>query len=290
MAADPHPSGGTGACSRIGASVRSTDLALFEGLAELARDGMIDHIQLQLIPEPELRFRERMEIFETAGIPILLHAPYHTHGVNPCQPAAYREIGTAEAREVIDAAICQSFEAADRLGSPLIVLHAGTYEEGTYGDAVEEFSAFTDRYRDRRFILENMPAVFRGQQMLGITAAETEQLISGKINGICLDFAHLSCSATYLGRPFAAELDEFEQLPVRHHHLTNTQRGSARDRHCPLDHPDGGLDFSLVIPSLRRRPLVRTSLEYRKDAVFYRRQLACFDHLCREFGDQPNGV
>jgi endonuclease IV len=277
-------------CSRAGASVRSTDAGLFEGLAELAREGRIDHIQLQLIPEPEIRFRERMKVFEAAEVPILLHAPYHTHGVNPCQPAAYREISTAEARDAIDGAICQSFDAADRLGSPLIVLHAGVYEEGMYEDAVAEFFAFTDRYRDRRFILENLPAVFRGQRMLGITAAETKRLIGDNISGICLDFAHLSCSAAYLGRPFADELERFEQLPIRHHHLTNTERGSVRDRHCPLDHPDGGLDFSLVIPSLRRRPQVRTTLEYRKDAVFYRRQLACFGRLCRKFGTEPAGV
>lgn len=277
-------------CSRVGASVRSTDADLFEGLAELARDGRIDHIQIQLIPEPEIRFRERMEVFEVAGVPILLHAPYHSHGVNPCQPAAFQKTRTAEAREVIDAAICQSFEAADRLGSPLIVLHAGVYEEGMYGEAVAEFLAFTDRYPDSRFILENLPAVFRGQRMLGITAAETKRLIGDNISGICLDFAHLSCSAAYLGHAFADELGGFELLPIRHHHLTNTERGSVRDRHCPLDHPDGGLDFSLVIPSLQRRPSVRTTLEYRKDAAFYRHQLACFGRLCRKFGTEPARV
>ena len=57
-----------------------------------------------------------------------------------------------------------------------------------------------------------------------------------------------------------------------------------RDEHLPLDHPEGGLDFSAVMAFLRRRPRVQTSLEYKEnDPAVYDRQLRVFDTIYRKF-------
>jgi sugar phosphate isomerase/epimerase len=260
------------------------DTGFFRSLVPLYAEGRIDHIQIQLVPEDDRSLSGRLQEFGAVDLPLVLHAPYHSHGVNPCQPGAFQDIAPAHAREKLDAAMQQTFEAADTLGSPLIILHAGVYEAGTRDEAVAGFLAFRETYPDRRLVLENLPAFFRGVPMLGTTAAELEMLSAPGHPGICLDFAHLYCTANYYGRLFSDELAGYERMAIRHHHLTNTEKGSIRDRHLALDHPDGGLDFSLVIPSIQRRPAVGTSLEYRTDAGFYRHQLACLDTLVRRSG------
>lgn len=258
-------------------SARAPALAL---LAALYEGGSIRHIQVQAVPLPRRLFREGLARVAAAGIPSIVHAPHHSHGVNPCAPAAYDARPLSEIEEHIELAMSQTLEAADTLGAETIVLHAGRYEPGGRSAAVEEFSGFLDRHADPRLALENLPAVYAGYPLLGNTAEELAALAESKITRFCLDFPHLACTANHRRLSFAAELERFEPLRVTLHHLSNVRSGSITDEHLELDHPDGGLDLAAVFARLRQHPAVPTTLEYKQDSPsVYARQVQVFARL-----------
>lgn len=269
---------------RIGAGVRSDDPATFTALAAMYREGGIDHVQVQVIPAERKVFRAEMEAIADAGVQIVVHAPHHGHGVNPCAPTAYDDRPPAEIEAWTEEALTETAEAADLTGAEKIVLHVGRHLPGRKEEAEETFAAFLDRHFDPRFILENLPAVYAGYPLLGNTAGELRTLSGGRIKGFCLDFAHLFCTANYLGAPFAALLAPFNDLPLDLFHLSNSRKGSITDEHLLIDHPEGGLDFSAVIPFIAAHPEIDTSLEYKEnDPGLYAEQLPVFDALFRKY-------
>ncbi|WP_332450349.1 TIM barrel protein [Methanoculleus sp.] len=259
------------------ASRPSETLAL---LTKLYDEGNIRHIQIQAVPLPQPLFQEALDRVVAAGIPSVVHAPHHSHGVNPCAPTAYDDRPAAEIKEHIEVAMSQTFEAADTLGAETIVLHAGRYEPGGRSAAVEEFSRFLDTYTDPRLTLENLPSVYAGHPLLGTTAEELAALAGGTITQFCLDFPHLACTVNHRPLSFLDELGRFERLNVTLHHLSNLRRGSIHDEHLELDHPDGGLDLAAVFARLRRHPAVPVTLEYKQDIPeIYTRQARVFTGL-----------
>ncbi|WP_214041604.1 TIM barrel protein [Methanoculleus sp.] len=263
--------------SVFSSSCRSGSRTLLAGLYE---KGAIRHIQVQVVPLPPPLFRERLDRVAAAGIPSIVHAPHHGHGVNPCAPAAYDDRPAKEIEAHVQEAMSQTLEAADALGAETIVIHAGRYEPGGRCAAAEAFAGFLDRHADPRFALENLPAIYAGYPLLGNTAGELAALAGKKITRFCLDFPHLACTASYRRLSFAEELERFEGLDVTLHHLSNIRRGSITDEHLELDHPDGGLDLAAVFARLRRHPAVPTTLEYKQDsAEVYARQAEVFAGL-----------
>jgi len=264
----------------LGCTVRLNDPETLALLAKLYEEGAIHHIQVQVVPLPRPLFRQHLTAVAAAGIPAVIHAPHHGHGVNPCAPNAYDDRPLTEIEAYIEEAMSRTCDAADVLGTETIVLHAGRYEPGGHAAAVEEFSRFLDRYNDSRFTLENLPAVYAGYPLLGNTAGELADLGGKRITRFCLDFPHLACTANYRGLPFAEELERFENLNVTYHHLSNMRRGSITDEHLELDHPDGGLDLAAVFSRLRRHAAVPTALEYKHDSPeVYARQVRVFAGL-----------
>ena len=253
--------------------MKSTDLPGFLSLAGLCAEGVVEHLQVLLYPEPGAEARARLEAMAAAGVPVILHAPHHLHGVNLSAGE------TAPLRQVEDA-MARTFEAADLLMANAIVLHAGEYSPGCREAAVAAFSEFLDRYRDPRFLLENLPPHRGHMQMLGCTAPELQEIASGRVAGFCLDFAHLHCTASASAQPFRGLLAGFGTLPVRLHHLSGTPAGSTVDRHLPLDHPENGLDLPAVMGWIRAHPGIPTSLElHGAGSSEYRTQAAVFARL-----------
>ncbi|MDK2989942.1 MAG: hypothetical protein PWR16_1471 [Methanoculleus sp.] len=264
----------------LGCTVRLDDEETLALLAELYEEAAIRHIQVQAVPLPPPLFRERLAAVAATGIPSIVHAPHHGHGVNPCAPAAYDDRPANEIEEYMEEAMSQTLEAADVLGAETIVLHAGRYEPGGRCAAAETFSRFLDRHADPRLALENLPAVYAGYPLLGNTAGELAGLAGRKITRFCLDFPHLACTANYRRLSFADELERFEDLNVTLHHLSNVRSGSITDEHLELDHPDGGLDLAAVFARLRRHAGVPTTLEYKEDSAdVYARQVQVFAGL-----------
>jgi sugar phosphate isomerase/epimerase len=266
----------------IGCSLPSDDAEAQAVLAALYGRGSIDHIQIQIIPETKGTFQKRLDLFAQAGIPTVIHAPHHGHGVNPCAPTAYDDRPPAVIRSHIEDAMAQTLEAADYLGAETIVMHAGRYEEGGRTAAETCFAEFLDRHFDPRMALENLPSVYAGYPLLGNTADDLAGLAGGKIRRFCLDFGHLYCTANDRGLSFRQELDRFARLDVVHHHLANNRRGSITDEHLELDHPEGGLDLDVVFSWIREHRSVATTLELKREtADVYVRQLQVFDRLYR---------
>lgn len=298
----------------IGAGVRSDDMETFNTLSTMYHAGLIDHIQVMLIPQEEKLFRKHLEVISSSGAYIIVHAPHHGQGVNPCAPAAFETRSPAEISAWIESAMSQTFEAADLLDTPSIVMHAGRYESGktdttdsadstdtqntkntqniknikditdTKDTAISTLQEFLSVYRDPRIILENLPEVYANFHLLGSTADELVQISDGLVNGYCLDFAHLYCTTNYLHLSYAGELSKFGELsdshPVKLHHLSNSIKGSITDEHLELNHKNGGLDFDLVIGYIKKHPEIQTSLEYKhNNAEIYVEQLKVFDNL-----------
>ncbi|HTY14424.1 MAG TPA: TIM barrel protein [Methanoregulaceae archaeon] len=274
----------------IGCGVRSDDLETFKGLAALAEQGVIDHIQVLVVPEPEPRFRSRVETMAAYDALCILHAPHHLQGVNPCFPSAIDPENPWHARKSLESALIQTFQMADELSSPMIVLHAGHYPKGMREEAFSGFSDFLDRYFDPRYILENLPEVFRDLIFIGTSAPDLVRLSNGKIKGYCLDFPHLYCTSNYWGLSFERELMKFETLPVSLHHLSNSRKSSFRDEHLPLDHPDGGIDLNLVMGWISNHRGIQTSLEYKYDDIgIYYSQIREFNRLFKRYHETMNG-
>jgi endonuclease IV len=248
--------------SGAGVAIGTGDRVALAACIDLFSRGLLDHLQAYIIPGPKSRLREDIAEIAETGIPIVVHAPHHGHQVNPCAPGAFE---TGRRRDLLDAhietAMSQTFEAADELGAPLIVLHAGRYEDGKREEAERTFALFLDRYRDPRIILENLPSVYAGYRLLGNTAGDLQRLAGLRSMGFCLDFAHLHCTASYLHRSFAGLVGEFDQLGISLHHLSGSPARSVSDRHLTLDHPENGIDLRVVADSIRRRPGIGTTLE-----------------------------
>jgi sugar phosphate isomerase/epimerase len=264
----------------IGCGVRSDDLKTFKGLAILAEQGEIDHIQVLVIPDPEPDFRDRIETIASYDILCVLHAPHHLQGVNPCCPSAVDPGNPDRARETLESALGQTLLMADELQAQCIVLHAGHYPDGQREEAFLGFADFLDHYFDPRYILENLPEIFRDLKFIGTTAPDLIRLSDGKIKGYCLDFPHLYCMANYRAYSFDEELLKFGSIPVSLHHLSNSRKLSSRDEHLPLNHPEGGLDFRVVMSWISRHAGVHTSLEYKyNDISVYHEQIREFYRL-----------
>ncbi|MCE5337288.1 MAG: TIM barrel protein [Methanomicrobiaceae archaeon] len=264
----------------LGCTVQIDDQETLALLVALHKEGAIRHIQVQAVPMPRPAFKKHLAAIAAAGIPSIVHAPHHNHGVNPCAPAAYDDRAPQEIQKHIELAMSQAFEAADTLGADAIVLHAGRYLPGERRGAEGEFAVFLDRHADPRFALENLPAVYGGYPLLGNTAGELAALAGTRITRFCLDFPHLACTANYSDLAFVEELKRFDSLDVTLHHLSNIRRGSITDEHLELDHPDSGLDLAAVFARLRRHKTIPTTLEYKQDSpAVYTRQVRVFAGL-----------
>ena len=124
---------------RAGCSAESPDHEIIEGLASLVRDGLADHLQVVIIPEHPYEFTRTLEVLGACDVPVIIHAPYHKHGLNPCAPYAFSDEPRATIDIKIDTALQQTAEAADTTSSPFIVMHAGQYPKGTKPAAKEGF-------------------------------------------------------------------------------------------------------------------------------------------------------
>lgn len=262
--------------------MRSDDLETFHLLSLLADQGLIDHIQVYVVPAPEEVLNRGIEEIAMTDARIIVHAPHHHEGVNPADPSLGGSIPAATGKAQIEAGMADAFEVADRLDAPFIIAHAGFFGQLDWQTALINVRSFIDLYHDRRLLIENLPSVHKDLKFIGATAEELRSLNLSRTGGVCLDFAHLYCTANYLSLPYRDLLHSFSTLPVRFHHLSNSRIGSITDQHLPLDHPEGGIEFDLVMEWVRNHPQNQTSLEYKNSAhAIYEQQLLVFDDLYR---------
>lgn len=268
--------------SGVGVAIGSDDREALEVCTVLFGKGLLGHIQVQIVPGPASEVRTDVEKIAETAIPVVVHAPHHAHHVNPCAPGAFETRHPDQLEARIETAMAQTFEAADELEAPLIVLHAGRYEDGRRREAERTFASFLEQYRDGRIVLENLPPVYAGYRLLGNTAADLQRLAGPAGVRVCLDFAHLHCTAGYLHRSFAGLVGEFAPLDVALHHLSGSPARSVTDRHLTLDHPANGIDLATVAEAVRKRPGIGTTLELKEvDPQVFEGQVRFFCRLIR---------
>lgn len=272
---------------RIAGAVKARDPASFDALAGLARAGRLDGIQVYV--KGPLTQADRATIEAQAPLPVsfAVHAPHHEDGVNPVEPTAPGDLTPAEGQTRLEAGMTGAFEATDLLGADTIVFHAGCVVRYGPDEALDAMAAFLDAWHDPRLVLENMPAIHRDLSFVGTSAAELASLGLGRVRGYCLDLAHLFVASNFHGWNYSAALAAFESLPVVYHHLSNSPVGSIRDRHLPLDAPDGGVPFEDAIAWIAAHAATTTCLEYKTaGGGVYDAQLAVFDALYRRYAPE----
>ena len=269
---------------RIAAAVKLHDPASFAALAGLARAGRLDGLQVYVKGPLTGADRAAIEVHAPLPVEFAIHAPHHQDGVNPVEPTAPGNLSPADGAARLEAGMTAALEAADLLGAETVVFHAGCVIRHGPAEALAAMAAFFDAWADPRLVLENMPAIHRDLSFVGTSAPELAGLGLGRVRGYCLDLAHLYVASNFFGWDYAAALAAFGELPVAYHHLSNSPAGSVRDRHSPLDAPDGGVPFEHAIPWIASRPATTTCLEYKTaGGGIYEAQLAAFDALYRRY-------
>jgi sugar phosphate isomerase/epimerase len=269
---------------RIAGAVKVRDPASFDAVAGLARSARLDGLQLYVKGPLATIDRATIEAYSSLPVSFAIHAPHHEDGVNPVEPTVPGGLSPAEGRARLEEGMTAALEAADLLAAGTIVFHAGCVVDQGPEEALAAMAAFYDAWADPRLVLENMPAVHRDLSFVGTSAPELRELGLGRVSGYCLDLAHLYVASNFRGWDYAAALSAFEALPVVYHHLSNSPAGSIRDRHLPLDAPDGGVPLERVISWIAAHPGTTTCLEYKTaGGGVYDAQLAVFDGLYRRF-------
>ncbi|MDT8358257.1 MAG: xylose isomerase, partial [Methanomicrobiaceae archaeon] len=90
---------------RIGAGARSDDTGMFRTLAGMHREGTLDCVQLLIVPEGRALFKQHLEIIHSGEVPVIIHAPHHGLGINPCAPAAFETQSPTEMEGLIEGAM-----------------------------------------------------------------------------------------------------------------------------------------------------------------------------------------
>ena len=269
---------------RIAGATKLHDQEALPVFARLVEDGRLDGIQVYvrgpLTPDDRLV----LEGYAALEARFVVHAPHHKDGFNPVEPTAPFRLSLAEGRARLRDGMTASLEVADLLDADRIIIHGGCLVESTPAEGLAAMALYFDEWADPRLLLENLPAISRDLRFFGVSADELRTLGHGRVQGYCLDLAHLYVASNYFGWEFAVALAAFDDLPVLFHHLSNTPAKSVLDRHTPLDAPGGGVPFEHVFAWIRAHPENTTCLEY-KDAGggLYEGQLAAFDMLYRRY-------
>lgn len=269
---------------RIAGAVRLRDPEALPVFARLVGDGRLDAVQVYVPGPLTPDDRRRLDAYLALDTRFIVHAPHHRDGVNPVEPTAPYGLTPAEGRARLRDGMGAALESADLLGADRVVIHGGCLVGSTPAGAIDAMASFLDEWTDPRLLLENLPAVSRDLRFYGTSADELRALGDGRIQGYCLDFAHLYVAANHFGWDYTAALAAFDHLPVRYHHLSNSPAGSVLDRHTPLDAPGGGVPFEHAFTWIRAHPENATCLEYKNTAAgLYEGQLGVFDALYRRY-------
>lgn len=250
---------------RFGAGCLLCHPEVFVSRAEMLETEEIGHVQLMITPVPKMAFSSLIEHFEPYAGKLRIHAPHHTQGVNPCDPSLYQKNAHQEINIHIEEAMNQTWEAADRTESEVIILHAGRYQQGKKEEAIDTFHAFLDEYPDKRYILESLPDLQTGYAYLGITPTELRILGGDRITGFCPDFPHLWCTSKTHNIPYATMLDEMSTLPLRFSHLSGSPGPYSDRQHLLFDDPENNFDLTFIRSFLTTHQDLEISLEFASD-------------------------
>ncbi len=189
---------------KLGLKVWSNNKGYHRDAVKIAEEGICDFVEIYVIPDT---FAEYSELWQGLNVPVVIHAPHYSHGMNLGEKTKY---------DLNMKLMEESIKFADKLKSETIIIHPGM--EGKKEECVRQIiSAF-----DKRVILENKP--YYGKNGLKCNGAEIEELkyiVENSKIGFCLDFGHAICAANALTIDIWQYLKETIMLRPKMYHLTD---------------------------------------------------------------------
>ncbi|SDF57927.1 deoxyribonuclease-4 [Methanolobus vulcani] len=207
---------------KFGLKLWSINTNLVDQAVSLIDSKIFDYIELFVVPGSTIEFF-------SIDIPYVIHIPHDTFGVN---------IGDSSLDRHSLKLINESINWADSLDAKYIILHPG------YG-SLEHASCFLSKISDPRLLIENMPKIgLGGELMIGYSSAQIEYLIGDNEMGLCLDLAHAVKGAVSLGIDYKSYIKEFMNLDPRMFHISDGTLNVETDQHLNIG--EGEYDFSFM--------------------------------------------
>lgn len=221
---------------RLGFKLRTTDIKLGSEALGLYRAGVIDYIELYVVPGT---YDSTIFKWKSLEIPVVIHAPHTSHGVN-LAVNGLRKSNILVYNEV------KKF--ADTLSSMIIIVHSGC--NGTINEVINQLELINEE----RVCVENKPLKgLRGEICQGSSPREFKKLFdAGVLKGIVLDFGHAVNAAFSLGIHHMKMIEDFMHFDPVLFHLSDGDTASEKDVHLHLGQGNFNIkEFIEIIPKNR---------------------------------------
>lgn len=208
---------------KFGLKLWSTNTDLIKQAVQSIETKVFDYIELFVIPDTKINPF-------VIDVPYIIHIPHEKFGVNVGDPSINKynlEI------------IRESVSWADKLNAKYLILHAGY---GSIENAIDIFHEI----EDERLLIENMPKVgLNGEQMIGYSPVQIEQLIGDNNIGLCLDFGHAINAAASLGVDYKIYIKGFVDLfEPKMFHISDGLTDREMDTHLNIG--EGNYDMNFI--------------------------------------------
>lgn len=208
---------------RFGLKLYTTNTHLVKEAKTLVESGLFHYIELYVVPQS---YEDCAHIWKNIlPCPFVIHAAHFRHGVN---------LSCREDMESNLKIMREAEQYADALNSPWIIVHGG------FGGNTAEVIYQIGQLDDRRFILENIPAVGLNDEPCSSYTAEhlSEALKSDAFGGIVLDIGHAVCMGNSMGVSWHDAVGSINELAPVMYHLSDGEMASVKDVHHHFGHGD----------------------------------------------------
>ena len=220
---------------KIGIGIRSNEPQLIKEANELFKSGILDFVELFIIPETEVTPFKKLEM------PLTIHAPHDGYGVNLADPKKL---------DFSVKCVNQALSAADKLEADYVVCHPGFINENfDYSVAMESLITALSYFKSKRICVENLPykGIFNSSICMCYSPEDIKKVLlklAKKSIGFCLDLNHAYKAAISLKKSPIALIDEFKDLKPAYFHLSDGSISVEHDEHLALG--QGNYDLRLI--------------------------------------------
>ena len=201
---------------KYGLKIWTTNKDSFREVFELFKKGMIDFVELYIVPDSFLP--KELEVFKK--IPTIIHSMHEEHNFNIFKLQDSQ----------IELFENQVVKTADFLKSRLIILHGGVGESG------EIFKKNIAKIYDKRISIENMPKIaIYGKTCFGYSLEQLKFIKEECGFNICLDFGHAIKSAVSRKLDYKNYIKSLiYHLKSSYFHLSGGEKNNEKDEHLNL--------------------------------------------------------
>lgn len=212
---------------KFGLKLWSTNTDLIDKAIHLIDEKIFDYIELFVVPDTQIApFR--------IDIPYIIHIPHSKFGVN---------ISDASLKEYNLQKINESIMWTNELNAKYMILHPEYGSMDNAKDMLHEVS-------DSRLLIENMPKIgLNGEQMIGCSPSQIEELIGDNDAGLCLDFGHAVKAAVSLEVDYKEYVKKFLRFDPKVFHISDGVLSDEKDEHLNIG--EGDYDFEYFLNCIK---------------------------------------